>query len=914
MARLDDVRNVLLAAVLLTAVGVSSAPAQDARRPTRILLLFQQQAETAPMVEFAQPLRREVLHGLKGPVEFYQESLDLDRFPDHEASPRLQNYFENKYRGVDVDVVVPVGGRALQFAVGSLANLFSRAPVVFALNAAPQTNPATLPSNVTGRLGVASRFGPTFEMARALQPDAERVVIVGGASSADSTSVDAAVVGVAGTKVPLPVQLLTGMSLDTLLTRLHGLPRRSIVIFANFRRDALGQVFDPVDLIATMTRASSAPMYTQLRSYVGEGVVGGFVLKFDDEGARTGRLIVRVLSRRPGEPLPPVELFDKTFVADWRALRRFDLDPRRLPAGTEILFRELSLWARYRAAVLMAVAVITLQLTFIALLLLERQRRRRAQAELREQSAYEQTIARLTTDAVRHAPEEAPQALEDALSHIAEYAGASAAALVQFPETALGVPVRLTWEAPTNGTRPSTSALSSSHPANGSRLEIPLIADGARIGTLELHRANGAGWPASLIRRLDSAGEVIASAMARSRAVRTVRRGEELNRAVLASLSTQIAILDNNGTIIRVNEAWRRVAARGPSDEPRDGFVGANYLEECRRAELRGCDEARMIREGIEAVLQRRAWPFRYEYNWSDPVPRWYELFVDRLEMSEGGAIVTHFDITDRRLAERHADETRRQVAHMGRMALVGELAATISHELRQPLAAIRVNAEVGTRLLAANPPDVGEAREIFESIVGDDVRAVELIEGVRKLLRKEEPVMTIVDLNQVCRDAMRLLQHDAVLRGVRLELGLAPQRPLVAGDQVQLQQLVLNLAINGLEAAGASAGGTERSVVVITKRDPDHAEILVHDSGHGIGIDVQPHLFESFFSTKIGGLGLGLVIVRSIVERHGGRIAVENHPLGGAVFRVRLPVIANAPPLAGAAMSSVPGNDVPVG
>ena len=902
MGRLVIVWRFLIAATLLAADGLTSAMAQNARRPTRILLLFQQVAETSPMVEFTQALRLEVVRGYKGPVEFYQESLDLDRFSDTEASPRLESYLENKYRGLDIDVVVPVGGRALRFVLDQLNDVLRGVPVVFALNTAPQTNPATLPSNVTGRLGVASRFAPTLDMARRLQPDAEHVVIVGGSGPADSASVAAALDGAAEAAKELPVTLLMGLSFDTLLTRLHKIPKRSIVVFANFRRSAIGQVFDPVDIVGTLARASAAPMYTQLASYVGEGIVGGSVLAFDDEGARTGQLIVRVLGRRPNDAMPPVELLDKAFVADWRALRRWELDERRLPPGTEVLFREPSLWARYRVAVLITLSVIALQLTLIALLLAERQRRKRAQLELRERSAYEQTIARLTTDAVRLAPEEAPQALEDALSHIAEYAGASAATLVQCPETAFGTPVRLAWAAATNGKHPPALASSSAYSPNGSRLEIPLVADGTRIGTLELHRVDGGGWPATLIRRLDSAGEVIASAMARARAVRTVKRGEELNRAVLASLSTQIAILDDNGTIIRVNEAWRRVSVDSPSDAARDGFVGVSYLEECRRAEQRGCDEARVIREGIEAVLQRRAWPFRYEYHAPEPSPHWYELFVDRLQLSEGGAIVTHFDITDRRLAERRADETRRQVAHMGRMALVGELAATISHELRQPLAAIRVNAEAGAHILASTPSDTVEAREIFQSIVADDLRAVELIEGVRKLLRKEEPAATIVDLNQVCRDALRLLQHDAVLRGVRLELVLATDSPFVTGDRVQLQQVVLNLALNGLEAAGG--GGSDRSVVVATECGPDHVELLVHDSGHGIPLNVQPHLFESFFSTKIGGLGLGLVIVRSIVERHGGRIAVENDPAGGAMFRVRLPAAAQAS-LVGAAISS---------
>ena len=337
----------------------------------------------------------------------------------------------------------------------------------------------------------------------------------------------------------------------------------------------------------------------------------------------------------------------------------------------------------------------------------------------------------------------------------------------------------------------------------------------------------------------------------------------------------------------------------------RGAFVGANYLDECRRAELRGCGDARDVREGIEAVLERRSWPFRREYRSREPDERWFEVYVDCLQVSEGGAIVTHFDVTDRRLAERRAEETRRQVAHMARMAFVGELAATISHELRQPLAAIRVNAEAGVHLLAGTPGDVAEAREVFRSIVADDARAVELIEGVRKLLRKEESTTTTVDLNEICRDAARLLQHDAVLRNTRLELSLAEEPPLVTGDPVQLEQVVLNLALNGLEATSTILPPSERCVVIRTEPGPDYAEVLVRDSGTGIPIDVQPHLFESFFSTKTEGLGLGLVIVRSIVERHNGRILVENQPLGGALFRVRLPMFTVAPAASRAAISS---------
>ena len=842
------------------------------------------------MVEFTQRLRVTIQNDLASPVEFYQESLDLDRFATIERVSRLARYFEDKYRGFAIDAVVPIGGRALEFANDHLSGVLAGAPVVFALTAAPQTNPSALPPNVTGRLAGASRFEPTLSMALGLQPDAGQVVVIGGASPADSVSVAAVSTAIAAISDTIHVSFLQGLALDSLLGELRSLPARSIVILANFRRDGLGQVFDPVDIVGSMSRASAAPMYTQLRTYVGEGAVGGFVTRFDNEGLRTGRLVVRVLRKRPGEPMPPVETVDNSFVADWRQLRRFGLSEARLPPGTDLLFREPTAWERYRTVAVVTLALIAAESVLIGLLLLERRRRKLIQVAVQEQAAYERTMAALTTDAVRHAPDDAPQALEDALARISQYAGASAATLTQYPETSIEPWTHWSWVAPADNGRSEQSPTAET--SDDSRLEIPLIADGAAIGSLELRRSDGHRWSSLLTHRLDSAGEIIAGAMARSRAARTIHRGEELNRAVLASLSTQIAILDRDGTIIRVNEAWRDGARSGDVESHGDAFVGWNYLEECRRAEARGCEEAGEVRRGIEAVLERREMPFRHEYSWSTPDERAYEIFVDRLQVTEGGAIVTHLDITDRRLAERRAEETRRQVAHMGRLALVGELSATMSHELRQPLAAIRANAEAGTRLLTFRPPDLREVGEIFQSIVADDTRAAEVIEGVRKLLRKDEVFATTVDLNQICQESVRLLQHEAALRATRLELSLSPAHPTVAGDPVQLQQVVLNLMLNGLEAASTSTA--ERAVFIHTETNADGVEVTVHDSGPGLSANVHPHLFDPFFSTKAGGLGLGLVIVRSIVERHNGRVRAENHPLGGALFRVRLPAASS--------------------
>jgi signal transduction histidine kinase len=228
----------------------------------------------------------------------------------------------------------------------------------------------------------------------------------------------------------------------------------------------------------------------------------------------------------------------------------------------------------------------------------------------------------------------------------------------------------------------------------------------------------------------------------------------------------------------------------------------------------------------------------------------------------------------------------------MGRLALVGELAATMGHELRQPLAAMRANAETGAKLVANNEHAFGSEErrlcgEIFSDIVADNDQASAIITRVRSLLRREALPSTPVDLNEVCRSAARLFQYDTLTRQAKLTLSLDPHLPAVAGDPVQFQQVVLNLVLNALEA---SVSSTSPQVLIRTLGRAEEVEIAVRDNGPGVVAAVQPHLFESFFTTKPQGLGLGLAIVQSIVERYRGRVSAENNEQGGATFRVIIP------------------------
>jgi two-component system sensor kinase FixL len=233
--------------------------------------------------------------------------------------------------------------------------------------------------------------------------------------------------------------------------------------------------------------------------------------------------------------------------------------------------------------------------------------------------------------------------------------------------------------------------------------------------------------------------------------------------------------------------------------------------------------------------------------------------------------------------------ESRAHVAHIARVATMGQLGAAVSHELRQPLAAIHLHAETGVLLLAQDPPDIREAREVFRDIANDSTRAVEVVEHVRMLLRREAGASVPVSMNDICGSAAKLLRRDAESKRVTIDFDLAEDLPTVLGDAVQLQQVVINLVMNAIESAATSA--TERRVVLSTSEHAGRVELVVGDSGPGLAPQVQQHLFESFFSTKKSGLGMGLSLVQQIVQRHRGQVHAQNARGGGACFKVTLPV-----------------------
>jgi two-component system, LuxR family, sensor kinase FixL len=231
----------------------------------------------------------------------------------------------------------------------------------------------------------------------------------------------------------------------------------------------------------------------------------------------------------------------------------------------------------------------------------------------------------------------------------------------------------------------------------------------------------------------------------------------------------------------------------------------------------------------------------------------------------------------------------RADLAHVARVSTMGELAASVAHELNQPLGAILANAEAGELFLQQDPPALDDLRAILADIRKDDERAGEVIRRMRTLLRKHALERQPLDINSLVEDVLQLVSGDAALRGIALTAALVPVLPKVAGDRVHLQQVLLNLIINGMDAMADQPRERRRISVRTCLGTDGRVELAVIDSGHGIEPDKLPRLFDPFYTTKANGMGMGLSIARTIIEAHKGKIWAENNPGGGAVFRIAL-------------------------
>ena len=358
-----------------------------------------------------------------------------------------------------------------------------------------------------------------------------------------------------------------------------------------------------------------------------------------------------------------------------------------------------------------------------------------------------------------------------------------------------------------------------------------------------------------------------------------------LRSAIFGSLYGHVAALDKEGVVAAVNASWTEFADGG-WNTPRSP-VGANYLAACERAGHVGADA---MANAVRAVLDGERPRATLEYAaHSGTEERWFEMAVEPFQRPEGGAIVSHVDITRRRRAEADARRQRDELAHALRASTLGALAGSLAHEINQPLTAIVANAQAARLLVTYGTADQRELREALADIAADAKRAAQVIRRMRGLFRKERSEYKRADVNALIVEVMMLLRGELESKGIGVQLSLAKDLPPVLGDAIQLQQVVLNVVLNAAEAMADRSTGRAFLSVETVEHHAGIIEISVRDSGPGVkDIDLE-RIFELFVTTKSTGLGMGLSISRSILDAHGGRMWATRNSEHGLTGHIEL-------------------------
>ena len=582
-----------------------AAGAESKPLPSSVLILNQVRAGLPWYAAFSAAFGSILNAGSERRFSVYSENLDL-------AASRV-HYLQNKYRDTPIGVLVAQGSSALEFVMRSRAELWPAVPVIFAAVDEETAARLNLPSDVTGTI-YQLPFRNMVAAAQALVPNLKRIALVGDpwerqafrrhyqeqipAFAAQFEFID-----------------LIGLPMTVIRKRVAVLPDDTAIIYTGLMDEGAG----PHEGLAAFATVANRPIVIDAETSIGYGGTGGFVATPVPMGQATARIALRILDGEAASKIPVVRGDFTRPVFDWRQLQRFGISESRLPAGSEVRFREFSLWGQYRWQMAAIFFFIVLQAALIGWLLLEHHRRRIVEKKLR----------------------------------------------------------------------------------------------------------------------------------------------------------------------------------------------------------------ARLL-----------------------------------------------------------------EVIHLNRTATAGALSASVAHELNQPLAAIQSYAEAATLYLESDPPDIERAEQILANIRRDDQRASDIISHLRGLLKKRDQLeLQECDLNKTVGDALQILRPEALKRGITLDAHEAKSPLPVRADPIHLQQVILNLAVNGMDAMRDCAPGSGKMSIQTALGEESAVEVRVADSGMGIPTDKLNTVFDAFYTTKRDGTGLGLSIARAIVETHGGKIWAENRPGGGAVFCFTLPL-----------------------
>jgi two-component system, LuxR family, sensor kinase FixL len=968
-----------------SAAGQAPAPVQ------RVLVLYSDERLLPANIIVDEAIRAAFAVGTNNRVEFYSEFLDVARFPGEEE--RQRDFFRDKYRKRPPDLVIAVSGGAFVFVAKHRAELFAGVPIVYCSFAGDQHADQLSDAGIA-EVTVPDAVAPTLEMMLRLHPDTREVAVVSGSGPRDRQMADVFRQEMTTFGNRVAFAWLTNFTMEELRGELSRLADHTVVLYLTMFQDADGKTFTPRQALDTFAPASRAPIYSCYDTYVGHGIVGGWMVTFEEIGRKVAQLGIRILAGEDAQAAARSESHQAVPMFDWHQLRRWNISEQRLPPGSIIRFKDATYWEQHYRIIVTALSLCLLEALLIVALLVQLRRRRLAEAALRdseERMSLAAEAANLgmwvwdvvrdevwTTDKGRAMFGFAPDERLDSAALITrvhpEDRAARAAAIMRAIETqgeyAMEYRVLLSdgtlrWIATrgrcmnvgdSKGARllgvsmDVTAQKQAQDALRESEARFRTMADTAPVmiwmsgtdklctffnkGWLDfvgrpLEQELGNGWaedvhpedfdrcfevyvnsfdgrqPFTMEYRLRrSGGEyrwVLDNGAPRYAPDGTFlgyigsciditerKEAQDRFRLVVEASPNGIVVVNAHGHIVLVNTCAEKLFGYGRKELIGQGIellVPERFRGEhpAHRASFHAAPAARAMGAGLELFARRK-----------DGTEFPVEIGISPIQSPEGTLVLSVIvDVTARKQAEAEARQYREELAHLSRVAIMGEMAGSLAHELNQPLTGIVNNASAGRRFIAKGRADLPKLDGLFEAVAEDGRRAGGIIRGIRGMVRKGEQIRAPVSLNDVIAGVLRFVRSDALERHCVLVTEPDPELPLVEADLVQLQQVLLNLVVNAFEAMRETPAPERRVIIRSEGESNGRVRVGVRDFGTGLPAEESQRIFEQFFSTKREGMGMGLAIARSIIVSHGGELAAANAEGGGACVHFWLPAIS---------------------
>mgnify|MGYP001828381755 CR=1 FL=1 len=668
----------LLAAAFFLSFHLS-AIVSASKEEKKILILFPGQSDLAAYPLAERGIKSALAEGTEFRIEYFIEYMDRYRNSDEAHYRQLLDIYRHKYSSKKFDLIIVFSAPALDWVIAHGDEIFPQTPVVFTAILKEQLKRLDIKANVTGVLADIDFVG-LLDTALQIHPQTRRVVVVNGASRTDLFFEKKIRKALEPFTNQLELNYLTRLSLDEIAEKVRNLPEDTVVLFYLLTRDGAGKGFPPWEAASIVANAANAPVYGCLETYFGHGIVGGRLSSLEMSGVKAGEMGLRILRGAKPSDIPQSGQGTILNLFDWRELKRWGISEDRLPLESIVRFKTPSFWEVLRWYIIAAILLIGFGYGFISLLLVQRKR-------LRQQFRFEQMLSNLSARLVNLPPDQVGIQIDRELEMIGRLLAVDRVSVLEISESTQrlitahsytnsdveAVPAkidfsRLTWSRQKifNG-----EMVMFSHPdelpaeagaekdyfhSQGvqSAVAIPLIAGHSTLGLLTIamlrHRRE---WPQSLTRQFGLVAEVFANALARSRSEEALVDSKNLNQSTLDSLKNHIAVLDQEGNILDVNESWRRFARENDAGSLDWIGTGINYLEICRRSSDSGDEISQAALEGIQSVIEGTRAHFELEYPCDSLAEkRWFLMRVTPSRGHLGGVIISHADTTERKLAE----------------------------------------------------------------------------------------------------------------------------------------------------------------------------------------------------------------------------------------------------------------------